>query len=174
MADNVTLNAGSGGATVRTDELSGSVHAPVSKILLGGDGVDGGFVSSSNPLPARLYDGAVAVSYATSSAVAAGGQATLDSDNVASGKVGKLLRVDLVGTVVFKGALYTVANGVASDNPKGVLIGNGHWSSPAREAVKVSHSASLGLDGFRLVCTNLDVSLPADVYAIFYFAEDDS
>jgi hypothetical protein len=55
MADNVTPEAvvSSAAFKFRTDDLGGSpvVQAPVSKILLGGDGADDGFVSSSNPLP---------------------------------------------------------------------------------------------------------------------------
>lgn len=50
MADDVTLNPGFGGAVVHTDEIAG-VHHPVSKLELGGDGVDGGFVTDTNPLP---------------------------------------------------------------------------------------------------------------------------
>lgn len=38
----------------RTDDLSGGVQAPVSKILLGADGADDGFVSATNPLPVSV------------------------------------------------------------------------------------------------------------------------
>jgi hypothetical protein len=51
MADNVTLNAGAGGATLKTDELAGSVHVQAVKLLLGADGVNDGYVESANPLP---------------------------------------------------------------------------------------------------------------------------
>lgn len=50
MADNITLNRGAGGATVKTDEIGG-VQTPVGKILLGADGVDDGYVSEANALP---------------------------------------------------------------------------------------------------------------------------
>ena len=50
MADNTTLASASGGDTIRTDEVGG-VKIPASKINLGADGVDDGFVSSANPLP---------------------------------------------------------------------------------------------------------------------------
>lgn len=52
MSDNLPISpATPGGATIRTDELPGAVHAPVSKIMLGADGVDGPLVSASDPLP---------------------------------------------------------------------------------------------------------------------------
>jgi hypothetical protein len=50
LADNTILNSGSGGDTLRTDDISG-VKYPVSKIALGADGVDDGLVALGNPLP---------------------------------------------------------------------------------------------------------------------------
>ena len=50
MADNVTANAGSGGATFASDDIS-SIQYPRVKITLGADGVNDGDVSSSNPIP---------------------------------------------------------------------------------------------------------------------------
>lgn len=50
MADNTTLNTGSGGDTIASDDISG-VKFPRSKITLGADGVNDGDVSSANPLP---------------------------------------------------------------------------------------------------------------------------
>ncbi|MGH2543202.1 MAG: hypothetical protein ACRDIB_10405, partial [Ardenticatenaceae bacterium] len=53
MADNITLNAGSGGATLATDDVAGAHHQLV-KIEFD-DGVDGATrVSASNPLPVDL------------------------------------------------------------------------------------------------------------------------
>jgi hypothetical protein len=50
MADNVTANAGSGGATFATDDVSG-VHYPIGKLAFGA--LDTAtIVSSANPLPA--------------------------------------------------------------------------------------------------------------------------
>ena len=56
MADNVFPEAVVSAAafSFRTDDLGGSVQAPASKILLGGDGTDDGFVSSANPMPVSL------------------------------------------------------------------------------------------------------------------------
>ena len=50
MSDNTTLNTGSGGDTIATDDIGG-VKFPRSKITLGADGVNDGDVSSANPLP---------------------------------------------------------------------------------------------------------------------------
>lgn len=50
MADNFTANAGAGGDTFAADDIAG-VKYPRGKITIGADGVDGGDVSSSNPLP---------------------------------------------------------------------------------------------------------------------------
>lgn len=52
MADNVTLDPGSGGSVIAADDIS-SVFYPRSKITLGADGVNDGDVSSANPLPVK-------------------------------------------------------------------------------------------------------------------------
>jgi len=49
VADNVDITAGAG-TTIRTDDVGG-VQFPASKLVIGADGVDGGFVSAVNPLP---------------------------------------------------------------------------------------------------------------------------
>ena len=56
MADNVIPEAVVSAASFafRTDDLGASVQAAVSKILLGADGADDGFVSAANPLPVSL------------------------------------------------------------------------------------------------------------------------
>lgn len=62
MADNVTANSGSGGATFATDDIA-SVHYPRTKITLGADGVNDGDVAAANPMPVSE-----ALSYANLSA----------------------------------------------------------------------------------------------------------
>lgn len=56
MADNVFPEAVVAAASFafRTDDLGSAIQSPVTKILLGGDGTDDGFVSSSNPLPVSV------------------------------------------------------------------------------------------------------------------------
>lgn len=53
MTDNTTLNTGSGGDTIATDDIGG-VKYPRSKIVIGADGTNDGDVSSANPLPVSL------------------------------------------------------------------------------------------------------------------------
>lgn len=50
MADNTTLNLGAGGDVIGSDDISGVKYQRV-KVILGGDGVNDGDVSSSNPVP---------------------------------------------------------------------------------------------------------------------------
>ena len=53
MADNTTLNAGSGGDVIATDDLGGAPAVKVQrvKVMLGADGVNNGDVSATNPIP---------------------------------------------------------------------------------------------------------------------------
>ena len=50
MADNTTLNTGTGGDVVATDDIAGVKYQRV-KLILGADGVNDGDVSSTNRLP---------------------------------------------------------------------------------------------------------------------------
>jgi len=50
MADNTTLNEGSDGDVIATDDINGVKHQRV-KMTLGVDGVNDGDVSKSNPIP---------------------------------------------------------------------------------------------------------------------------
>ena len=59
MADNIVAPLGTGGPTIRTDDLGGTpaVHVAATKLITGADGVDGGWVTVANGLPVRLTDG---------------------------------------------------------------------------------------------------------------------
>jgi hypothetical protein len=67
MADNTTLNTGTGGDVIATDDIAGVKYQRV-KITLGADGVNGGDISSSNAMPVSdngsslTVDGSVSVS----------------------------------------------------------------------------------------------------------------
>lgn len=50
MADNTSLNAGTGGDVIATDDIAGVKYQRV-KVVIGADGVNGGDVASGNPLP---------------------------------------------------------------------------------------------------------------------------
>lgn len=54
MADDVIINAGSGGATIATDDVGGKQHQRI-KLTMGADGVNDGDVAVGNPLPVRGY-----------------------------------------------------------------------------------------------------------------------
>ena len=53
MADNFTANAGSGGSTFASDDIS-SVQYPRVKVTLGADGTNDGDASLTNPMPVRV------------------------------------------------------------------------------------------------------------------------
>jgi hypothetical protein len=53
VADNFTSNAGSGGSTFASDDIS-SVQFPRVKITVGADGVNDGDVSLTNPMAVRI------------------------------------------------------------------------------------------------------------------------
>lgn len=53
MADNFTANAGSGGSTFASDDIS-SVQYPRIKLIHGADGTNDGDVSTASPLPVQV------------------------------------------------------------------------------------------------------------------------
>lgn len=83
MADNVTANSGTGGATFAADDILG-VHYPRTKLVIGADGSNDGDVSSANPLPVT---GTVAVTNGglTELAGAINASAQVDVNIAASG-----------------------------------------------------------------------------------------
>ncbi len=81
MADNITLNAGSGGATLATDDVT-SVHYQIIKISTGADGVAGSVVSDSNPLPVDDAGGSITVDNGGTFAVQAAQSGTWNVNNV--------------------------------------------------------------------------------------------
>lgn len=56
MADNTALNLGTGGDTIRTDDLT-TAKAQCVKLITGAANTDGGVVTTSNPYPVRHCDG---------------------------------------------------------------------------------------------------------------------
>lgn len=51
MADNTTLNSGTGGDVIATDDIGPGVKYQRVKVTLGADGVNDGDISSANPMP---------------------------------------------------------------------------------------------------------------------------
>lgn len=175
MADNfLSSPATPGGATFASDEIS-SVHYPRSKLIHGVDGTNAGDVSSVNPLPVRDYTVSPQVSYATSSSVAAGGSAVLQSAQVTSAKTAYLVGVYVSSSVPFKAELATVSNGVASSTKK--LVGfsrdlDWYFRPPGREFFSVAHDSTAGFDGFQVIVTNLTTgTTAADFYMCVMYDE---
>lgn len=63
MADNITLNAGSGGSTVKTDD-DGTAHWQYVKLAYGADNTQTR-VTATNPLPVDIYSGTIDVMLGT-------------------------------------------------------------------------------------------------------------
>ena len=97
MADNVTLDAGSGGDTAAADDIGGIKYQRV-KLTLGADSVNDGDVASGNPLPAGgnvAHDGVDA-----GNPLKVGGKATnAEPAAVASGDRANFI-TDLVGKLI--------------------------------------------------------------------------
>ena len=159
------------------DSGAGTVELPVFGIALPGSGgpVAGG--TAANPFTVTLSSGAVSdpqTSSDTDAAVAAGGQATLDSTQISSGKTGKLLQIIVAASVPFKAVFQTVLNGVATSRVT-YFTGPGERSWTFRpfsqDMYTVVEDAAAGFDGFRVVVDNQDTSEPADLYASFEWDE---
>lgn len=105
--------------------------------------------------------------YVTSAALAAGASANLSTADLGAKK---LSQVEVWASVAYKAAVHTVSNGVVSTDP--IAIGGGEamhgweWKAPHRDYAAVTSTA--GVDGFRVVMTNLDDANAADVYATFH------
>lgn len=96
MADNTTLNTGSGGDTIASDDISG-VKYPRSKIVIGADGTNDGDVSAANPLPVK---GTGSAGTANAGVVTVQGIASMTALQVADNS-GSLTVDAPVGTPVF-------------------------------------------------------------------------
>lgn len=71
MADNTLLNAGTGGDTIASDDISGIKFQRI-KLIYGADGVNSGDVSSANPLPVMEINSAKIPIHLWANAAAAG------------------------------------------------------------------------------------------------------
>lgn len=171
MADNTTLDPGSGGDIIAADEIGG-VKYPRSKITLGVDGVNDGDVSASNPMPVAWAAASLQSSNSTASAVAAGGSTTFNSTEITTAKTGKLLYVRVGSSVPLKVVLSSVEGGVATTKEIGYgWQGNFEWRTPSHGYITQAYVA--GTDNFRVVATNLDSTLAADISCAFAWDEVD-
>ena len=114
------------------------------------------------------------ITYVTTSSLAPRSSVTLDSAQHTAAMTGRLWGLDVICAAPFKAEVYTVANGTPS-TIKGLGITNeGHWEfrPPNPGFVTVAYSATAGLDGFRVIVTNLGLIDDSDVYCLFYFDEE--
>lgn len=114
MADNVTANAGSGGAVFATDDISG-VHYPISKLAWGAlDAVS--IVARASGLGVPIQGEALHDAVTTGAPVLVGGEArTSDGTAVASGDVARVTMDTLGKVVTLQGAVHDLqSNGTAN------------------------------------------------------------
>lgn len=169
MPDNIIVTPGVATPPISSDDVGG-IHFQRVKLDLGGDGVSSPVVGGLPIVSIVTSSQIIATSLA---AVAAGGQATLDSNQISSGKTGKLLEVVVAASVPFKVLLQTVVNGIATTRiPWFTQVGGWDWTAPAKNFITVTESPTAGFDGFRVVVTNLDPTEPADLYAAFLYDEE--
>lgn len=112
MADDVTLNAGSGGATLGADEIASVKYQRV-KLIHGADGVNAGDVSSSNGLPVSLLAGTAAIGK-----LAANSGVDIGDVDVTS----QPARAATTDTITAKLATDAIHNGTTALTPKFAVI----------------------------------------------------
>lgn len=112
MADNVTLNAGSGGSVLATDDIS-SVHYQRVKVTWGVDGTATD-VSDSNPLPIDDAGGSLTVDNAALSVTGGGVESGAIRVTLANDSTGLLSVDDNGGSLTVDGTV--TANLSATDN----------------------------------------------------------
>jgi hypothetical protein len=113
------------------------------------------------------------ITYATSASLLPDASVTLDSAQLTASMTGRLWGVDVICVAPFKAEVYTVANGTPS-TIKGLGITNeGHWEfrPPHPSFITVPYSVTAGLDGFRVIITNLGMDY-SDCYVIFWYDEE--
>lgn len=118
MADNVTLNSGSGGATLATDDVSGVQFQKV-KLDVGGDGATA-MLSNSNPVPVSDAGGSLTVDNTVLSVTGGGVESGAQRVTIANDSTGVLsvddnggsLTVD--GTVAVSGTVTVGAHAVTN------------------------------------------------------------
>lgn len=104
MADNLTLNSGSGGATLATDDVAG-VHYQIVKISTGALDAAGSPVSASNPMPVDDAGGSLTVDNAALSVTGGGAEATALRVTIANDSTGVVSIDDNGGSITVDGTV---------------------------------------------------------------------
>ncbi len=145
----------------------------ITRLLLGGAGVDGGFVSATNPAPTSpIVATSPTVEAQVSSALAAGSSDTLDFAAIGAALTGKLLSVTVSSTAAGKYVISTRDGAVVVN--AATIISNG-WKSEqytprSKESVTIAYVG--GDENFRVVVTNLDDAQAADFYVTCEWDEE--
>lgn len=174
--DYATANPGSGGANLAGDVFSQggtSKFLPAGFIAYGPQ--DGPYerVDAATGMPVQELAGSPQSAYVKGTSIAAGASTSLESTAISDTKTGQLLMVEVSSSVPFRVELRAVADGVA-----GNIVGHGFsrggetwlWRAPVRNLVTLA-AAGNDQDFFRVTITNLDISLPADMHAVFSWNE---
>ncbi len=132
MADNTRLSVGSGGDLLRSEDV-GPYKIAVSKIYIGAAGIDGGPVTTSNPLPVSIVNfpavqpvsGTVAITgtVATSASLVVGGQSVSGANPLPVSQTASLPSgTNTIGGVIAQASTGVIYNGTAALTPKFVAI----------------------------------------------------
>lgn len=168
MADNITLNVGTGGATAASDDISG-VHFQRIKVALGADGVHDGDVSSTNPMPTRAIttstSGSISAANASYSATSYSAAPTANSyvDSPALDGYG-FFTVSVLGT--FSGTLRVHAT-IDETNwfplTGSIAVSAGDSSSNGMSSVGIYRGSCAGFKKIRITNNNSWTSGTANV-----------
>lgn len=178
--DSIVANPGSGGEAFAFDqfidsdaELRTMAYTAIAFGPLGGPYP---VVTANNPLPVRDPVSSGQVTHSSETSIAAGGQASIQSASINSGKTGKLLGVLVWSSTPFKATLQVVSNGSATTKGIGGAPSGTTWDfkPPHRDLIQSAYDANAGFDGFQVVIDNLDGILASNAYATFYYDEVDS
>lgn len=155
MADNTTLNAGSGGDVIATDDISSVKYQRV-KLTLGADGVNDGDVSSSNPIPSTTADIVASGTITAQNAAPTGNSPTANS-TVATGDLTGIgtLTIQLTGTFSATMGIYaTLDDSTWVQIQATQLIGNTGFASSTMTTASIWTMPCSGYRKVRVNCNS--------------------
>lgn len=141
MADNTTINAGSGGDLIASDDIGGVKFQRI-KLIHGADNVNDGDVSAANPLPIRYSD--ITVTGAFTAAEQAATIAALDGRGT--------VMVQTSGTYTATGVFEVTLDGTTWTSTNAYWINNNVYVSSS-SAPNLFFVATAGYRGFRFRCS---------------------
>lgn len=154
MADNVELNAGTGGATLATDDVGG-VHFQIVKLDVGGDGVSAP-VSNSNPVPVSDAGGTLTVDGTVTANLSATDNAVIDAIQAATEATQAAVEGTLTvsGTVAVTNAALTELAAAIDTELQCDIVSS---ALPTGAATAANQTTMIGhLDGVEGLLTTID------------------